>query len=89
MKRLVLFLLLSGVCGVLHLSAQPTCLMSNIAARQPVASSRPDDGPASDAVDGDISTSWHPETDGDQWIYVDLGQNYTLCKVVLLWDDWK
>ncbi|MDR3713335.1 MAG: discoidin domain-containing protein, partial [Puia sp.] len=88
MKKWILFLMLIASFGITHLSAQ-SCLMSNIAAGQPVGSSRPNDGPATNAVDGNLTTAWTPVIDGDEWIYVDLGQNYTLCKVVLLWNDWK
>ncbi|MDR3713758.1 MAG: discoidin domain-containing protein, partial [Puia sp.] len=88
MKRSIYSLMILLLLSLTRLSAQPTCLMSNIAAGQPVASSRYDDG-AVNVVDGNNTTFWYPETDGDQWIYVDLGQNYTLCKVVLLWNEWK
>lgn len=38
------------------------------------------------AVDGNPLTRWSSEWSNPQWIYVDLGSKYELCKVVLHWE---
>lgn len=38
------------------------------------------------AVDGDPTTRWSSEYLDNQWIYVDLGQNYSIKRVVLNWE---
>lgn len=58
--------------------------------RLAVASSEEDDDfgllPASYAFDGDPNTRWSSVWSDPQWIYVDLGSRYDLCKVVLKWE---
>ncbi|MDR3715174.1 MAG: discoidin domain-containing protein [Puia sp.] len=88
MKKWSVILISLSLTCLARVSAQTSsCLSSNIAAGQPVTATDYTDG-ATNVVDGDVTTTWYPTTDGDQWIYVDLGQNYTLCKVVLLWNAW-
>jgi len=41
---------------------------------------------ASNAVDGNLSTRWSSQFSDPQWIYVDLGQIYTISEVVLRWE---
>jgi hypothetical protein len=43
---------------------------------------------AAKATDGSTSTSWHSVPGGadKQWIYVDLGQHYSISRVRLSWD---
>ena len=38
------------------------------------------------ATDGDPTTRWSSPYEDDHWIYVDLGQAYTLSRVVLDWE---
>ncbi|MFQ9515747.1 MAG: discoidin domain-containing protein [Eubacterium sp.] len=40
---------------------------------------------SSNAVDGDANTSFSAYQDDDQWIYVDLGREYTIGRVVINW----
>lgn len=42
--------------------------------------------PGAYAVDGDETTRWSSHFSDLQWIYVDLGKKYTLCKIVLKWE---
>ena len=41
---------------------------------------------ASKATDGSTSTRWSSNAFDPQWIYVDLGQNYDINRVVLRWE---
>jgi hypothetical protein len=69
----------------LRLSAQ-SCLTSNIAAGKPVVA-LPELSYASGSLitDGNLSTTWAGDVDGTYWAYVDLGQSFSLCKVVVKW----
>lgn len=60
--------------------------MIDLARDKPVATSSGDDG--SDAVDGDYHSSWSPEKNDTEWIYVDLGATHTVDRVNLFW-GWK
>jgi len=40
------------------------------------------------AVDGDYYSSWSSENSDDEWIYVDLGREYPIDRVNLMW-GWK
>lgn len=82
-KRLLLLLMLF-FSNLLQLSAQTSCVTTNRAAGQPVTASTVQ-SEAGNVVDGDVSTMWQPTTDGDHWLYIDLGRNYSLCHVVLWW----
>jgi anti-anti-sigma factor len=42
--------------------------------------------PASQAVDGSLSTRWSSAFSDPQWIYVDLGSTHNISKVVLDWE---
>jgi hypothetical protein len=42
--------------------------------------------PASAAVDGNPATRWSSQFSDPQWIQVDLGQRYTVSKVLLSWE---
>ncbi len=42
------------------------------------------------AVDADTTTKWSSAISYKQWIYVDLGAEYEIGKVILLWaDGWR
>jgi hypothetical protein len=41
--------------------------------------------PAAAAFDGNTATRWESQASDPQWIQVDLGQNYAVTKVVLVW----
>ncbi|HTJ14103.1 MAG TPA: discoidin domain-containing protein [Dinghuibacter sp.] len=43
--------------------------------------------PASNAFDGSMSSRWSSAFSDPQYIYVDLGATYTLCQVVLYWEN--
>jgi hypothetical protein len=42
--------------------------------------------PASNAVDGNLSTRWSSAFSDPQWIYLDLGSTYKINEVVLNWE---
>lgn len=70
-------------------NAGDTCGTTNIALNKTaVASSlEGDEFPASAAVDGDaVNTRWSSQYTDPQWIYVDLGKRYDLCRVTLRWE---
>ncbi len=59
----------------------------NLAVGQPVYASSTNDGTvAASAVDGDLSTRWGSAYSDPQWIYVDLGTNYNITSVQLVWE---
>jgi hypothetical protein len=39
------------------------------------------------AIDGDLSTRWSSEFSDPQWICIDLGRDYTVNKVKLIWES--
>ncbi|MDQ2811475.1 MAG: discoidin domain-containing protein [Actinomycetota bacterium] len=43
--------------------------------------------PASNAVDGNLSTRWSSASSDPQWLQVDLGATHTISKVVLNWEN--
>jgi fibronectin type 3 domain-containing protein len=43
--------------------------------------------PASNAVDGNLSTRWSSAFSDPQWLQVDLGATHTISKVVLTWEN--
>ena len=52
------------------------------------ASSVQDAGyPASNAVDGNLSTRWSSAFSDPQWLQVDLGATHTISQVVLNWEN--
>ncbi|HUA38125.1 MAG TPA: glycoside hydrolase family 3 C-terminal domain-containing protein [Candidatus Sulfopaludibacter sp.] len=42
--------------------------------------------PATNAVDGNLSTRWSSQFSDPQWIYVDLGATYNISEVDLYWE---
>ena len=60
----------------------------NLALGKPAVSSSIDDPArtADQAVDGNYSSRWSSGQFDDSWIYVDLGQAYSLTSVVLEWE---
>ena len=60
----------------------------NVALNRPAVAStiESSDLAASSATDGSTSTRWASDTFDPQWIYVDLGQNYDISRVVLRWE---
>lgn len=60
----------------------------NLALGKPAVGSSVDDPArtADQAVDGSYSTRWSSGKFDDSWIYVDLGQSYSLSSVVLEWE---
>jgi F5/8 type C domain/Secretion system C-terminal sorting domain len=64
------------------------CLSPNLAWNQPVVVSSTQSGlPASYAVDGDKNTRWGSDFSDPQFIYVDLGGQYSICQIILYWES--
>lgn len=65
------------------------CTGTNYALNQPAyASSLEAAGyPASYAVDGSMSTRWSSGFSDPQYLYVDLGAQYTICQVAIYWEN--
>ena len=42
--------------------------------------------PASNAVDGNLSTRWSSAFSDPQWLEVDLGSSHSICQVILQWE---
>jgi hypothetical protein len=77
------------VYGLTSNRAVDTCSSSNVAlGKMAYASSTGanSSGP-SEAVDGNFTTAWISLASDPQDIYVDLGQSYRICQVVLSWDN--
>jgi hypothetical protein len=65
-----------------------TCTSPNIALNQPAFASSTQGaglGPAN-AFDGNMTTRWSSLNSDPQWLLVDLGQPYNLCKVIIYWE---
>lgn len=77
------------VYGLLGSSVQ-TCNPVNVARNKPAnASSTNGTNTAGKATDGKANTSWVSNGGGAQNITVDLGANYSLCKIILKWANNK
>ncbi|MET7393285.1 discoidin domain-containing protein [Dactylosporangium sp. NPDC005572] len=65
-----------------------TCGPVNRAIGRPVTVSSTENAgtPASAAVDGNTGTRWSSAAGDPQWITVDLGSSYAICRVVLRWE---
>ncbi|HEY4337952.1 MAG TPA: discoidin domain-containing protein, partial [Puia sp.] len=66
-----------------------TCPSTNIALGKAATASSLENGgyPASNAFDGNLTvTRWSSQFSDAQWLYVDLGKRYDLCKVILFWE---
>lgn len=88
MKRICLVLLL------LYIAAQPAisqCGTTNIAqGKTMLFKSEDQNHTAALAVDGSLPSLWWPNTSStpdDQWLTVDLGQNYAVCQVKVIFED--
>lgn len=66
---------------------EPLPCNQNIALNRPVfVSSSEFIYPGHYAVDGNENTRWSSQHIDNQWIYVDLGDEYELCRVILKWE---
>src|SRR6266851_3759191 len=65
-----------------------TCGTTNLALNHPATASSLENAsfPASNAVDGNLTTRWSSGFSDPQWLQVDLGSVQTICKVVLNWE---
>ena len=84
-RILLVLILMMGALPVLSVGAQAT----NLALNKPVTCSSIEHAgfPCASAVDGNAGTRWSSAHGVDpQWIYVDLGQTYTISQVILRWE---
>jgi hypothetical protein len=65
-----------------------TCGTTNVALNRPATASSLENAtfPASNAVDGNLSTRWSSAFSDPQWLEVDLGSVQSICQVVLNWE---
>lgn len=68
------------------------CYNTNLALYQPVTVSSIENNDPSiydqaHAVDGDEGTRWSSNYTDSEWLYVDLGTDYEICKVIIKWED--
>lgn len=83
MKKLLI--VLSALLLLQYSNAQ-TCGTVNLALNKAVTASS--EGPYNSeeyAVDGSSSVSWKTAAVGPQYLIVDLGQSYTICRISLTW----
>lgn len=61
---------------------------ANLALSKPTTTSSTQSAsyPGANAVDGNASTRWTSAISDPQWIYVDLGQNYLINRVKIVWE---
>jgi hypothetical protein len=84
MKKIYLIIVATLSC-VPFLSYSQTCGSTNIAFSRPVnVSNQQEYHSGSDAVDGNLGTAWFATGDTN-YISVDLGQSYALCKIKVNW----
>jgi hypothetical protein len=65
-----------------------SCSTTNIALNKPATASSLENAgfPASNAVDGSLTTRWSSAFSDPQWLQVDLGSTQNLCSVTLAWE---
>src|SRR5579859_7615811 len=65
-----------------------TCGSTNLALNHPATASSLENSsfPASNAVDGNLSTRWSSAFSDPQWLQVDLGSTQSICQVTLVWE---
>src|SRR5688572_17460502 len=84
MKK-VLFFLLSMISFLPTLLQAQTCGTTNVALNRPVTVSNEDQyHVGAQAVDGNFSNAWFATGDTN-FIYVDLGQSFPICKIKINW----
>jgi hypothetical protein len=64
------------------------CGTTNLALNHPATASSLQSAayPASNAVDGNLSTRWSSAFSDPQWLQVDLGSTQSICQVTLAWE---
>ena len=79
---------LGGKEAAMHVSAKPLSEIDLARGRAARASSQENAGlGAENAVDGDPKTRWGSAHKDGEWIEVDLGDVYTVNRVVLVWEN--
>lgn len=79
---------LGGKEATMHVSAKPLSEVDLARGRAARASSQENAGlGAENAVDGDPKTRWGSAHKDGEWIEVDLGDVYTVNRVVLVWEN--
>ena len=86
--RKIFFLLIIQIIAFAAYT-QTQCGSTNIAQGKTVTASTDPYSLKTNIVDGNVSTNWYVATTGDQWLYVDLGQQYVVCKAIVKWTLWS
>jgi hypothetical protein len=84
-RILIVLVMIVGMLPISSAGAQT----ANLALNKPVTCSSIENAglPCASAVDGNLGTRWSSAHGVDpQWIYVDLGQSYTISQVILRWE---
>src|SRR6185295_6429453 len=84
MKKFIGILMMSGLVNIPIYG-----FTQNIALNKPVVTSSVLSGSftGSLAVDGSTSTRWSSAASDPQWIYVDLGNQYNITSVTIIWSS--
>ncbi|MBO5303824.1 MAG: carboxypeptidase regulatory-like domain-containing protein [Lachnospiraceae bacterium] len=80
--------LLAGVPQPVMAEATATVLEDVALGKSVTVSKDRTQNPLSYILDGDETTVWSPGADGTAWLEVDLGQDYTIDKLILSTHDW-
>jgi len=86
--RKIFFLLIIQIIAFAAYT-QTQCGSTNIAQGKTVTASTDPYSLKTSIVDGNVSTNWYVGTTADQWLYVDLGQQYVVCKAIVKWTLWS
>src|SRR6185295_3412784 len=84
MKNFIRIVMLSGLLANLPIDGFTQNLALN---KSVVTSSVSGSLTGSRAVDGSTSTRWSSAASDPQWIYVDLGNQYNLTSVTIIWSS--
>jgi F5/8 type C domain/Putative Ig domain len=83
-------LLLAGLAlpALTQNASAASCGTTNLALNHPATASSLENAtfPASNAVDGNLSTRWSSAFSDPQWLQVDLGSTQNICGVTLVWE---
>src|SRR5688572_9522137 len=84
MKRIYFFVMVLTISTPFLVNGQ-TCGTTNVALNRPVTVSNEDQyHVGAQAVDGNFSNAWFATGDTN-FIYVDLGQSFPICKIKINW----
>ncbi|MDI1465332.1 discoidin domain-containing protein [Catellatospora sp. KI3] len=80
------FKVIGSIGGTNPSPSAGACGTTNIAQGKTATASSVEVGSPAEAVDGNTGTRWGSLFADPQWLRVDLGQSYSICKVELVWE---